>query len=144
MLVSTSYTTIINNTLLNNVGNGIVLKNAKHSDIYYTLSDGNGMYGFYLDTCVYTLISGTHVTRSADNGVVITLCTNLTMTNILVKQSLNYGTYIRDVAGIMESVHVYVSNNTYGMACDYADMYVENVSAEYNHNIGRNCKIRMV
>ena len=35
MLVSTSHTTIINNTLLNNVGNVIVPKDAKHSDILY-------------------------------------------------------------------------------------------------------------
>ena len=41
-------TTIINNSLLNNVWNGITLRDVKNCDIYYTSSARNGMHGFTL------------------------------------------------------------------------------------------------
>ena len=128
VVLSTNHTTITDSTLVNNVLTGIMLVWAKSSDINHMLSDSNGFYGFYLDTCTNTLVNGVHANH---NGFLIDTGTNLIMSNITVKQSQKEGMYICNVTGKMESVNVHVSSSP-GIYFIDCDMYMENVYASNN------------
>ena len=121
---STDHIIITNSALMKNSQNGITLIRLENSNIFL-ISNDCANTTMKVTRATHNTRTGLHVTHSAGTG--------LSMINNILKHNNDFAMKIRRGTIIMENV--YASNNFEEIAIHF-DVYMGNVSTEYNHGHG--------
>ncbi|MCG3220925.1 MAG: right-handed parallel beta-helix repeat-containing protein, partial [Candidatus Heimdallarchaeota archaeon] len=98
--------TIFNNTI-SCFYSGIRVLNSNECNISSNLCIDTGLYGIYVDECLFSFVDNNYCSDATENNIVLFSSPNSTVTNNLCSSAISYGMYLQ------YSVNSTIINNTF-------------------------------